>query len=418
MFIILKKILWSITTILLFSSSIYFLIKLRFTNFNINKIIKNIKFKKSSNIISTLFLSIGGRIGVGSIVGVSLMIKVGGPGTCFWLLIFSSITSIISFVEVIMSSKYKIRIKNSFYGGPSYYIKYGLNKKILGIIYSLILLFCYIFGFIGIQANTIATCTRYYFDIPKLVIAITLICILFFIIIGGSKRIMNFSKIIVPIMLLIYIFSSLYIIYLNRSNLLNTFYIIFKSAFSLKPFFSSFIPMIIISASRSIFASESGIGTGAVSSSASNDQDVIKQGYIQLLGVYLSIFICLLTSLVILISNIDINNSLIINSIFHNFFGVIGDIIYLVSIILFSFSTILTGYYYCESSIVFIYHKSNKLLKLIKILTLISLYIGIMIKEELIWQITDIFISILALINIYGIFLLRKVFFEQIYYDK
>lgn len=420
--LIIKKILWFIATILLIFSSLYFIIKLRFINFNLKKLKKSILKKESSNKVSVLFLSIGGRIGVGSIAGVALSIYFGGPGTIFWLFVFSLLTSILSFIEVVMSSKYKIKINGSYYGGPSYYLRYGLNNKKLSIIYALLLFLCYIFGFIGIQANTINICLSHYVFIPKYLVATILIIITSIIIFGGDKRIMNVSKYIVPFMTIIYIISCLIIIWLYRYNFIDIIKLIMDSAFSVKPFFSSFIPMLIIGAQRGIFATESGIGTTATSSGASSSLDVVEQGYIQIIGVYLSIIICLLTAFVILIvnssTNIDVNGISLVNHIFHSSLGKLGDIIFLISVILFSFSTILTGYYYGESSFIFLNNNNKSYMLLIKLLTCISVYFGVMVNESFIWVLADIMVAILTIINIYGLFSLRKNIFEQIYYDK
>ena len=419
MHIIIRKGLWAIFSALLISSSLYFIFKLNFLPFRINKIKRKMVSKKKSSMMSALFLSLGGRIGVGSIAGVALAIYIGGPGSIFWLFVFSFLSSILAFCEVVLANKYKIKNSDGYYyGGPSYYLKYGLNKKIIGMLYAIILLFSYVFGFTGIQANTITLSIGNYFNISKYLIALILSIITFLIIIGGTRKVMKFSSIIVPFMSLLYIISSLIIILININKLPSSIALIIQSAFNIKPFFSSFIPMIIIGIQRGIFSSEAGIGTCAVSSCATDDTNLVRQGLIQMFGIYISIFICIVTALVILLcGNFDsLNGISVINNIFHKSFGVIGDLIILISIILFSFSTILTGFYYGESSLKFLDNSSKN--SWLKVFTIVSVFIGSIMREDKIWNLVDTLISILAIINLTALLLLRKEIFNELDYDK
>ena len=421
LYIYIKKILWFGVTILLIISSIYFSIKLKFNQLNIKRIIKSLKSDNSKiKPLDTLFLSLGGRIGVGSLAGTALAIYIGGSGTIFWLFITSILTSVLAFIETILGHIYKVKDENGIYhGGPSYYLKNGLGLKKLGIIYASILMVSYIFGFLGIQANTITITIESYTGISKYLIAIFVSVITLFIIFGGIKKIVMVSNKLVPFMAILYILSSIAIIIFNIDKLPNIISNIFNNAFSIKPFFSSFIPMIIIGLQRGIFSSEAGLGTGAVASTISDDNNYFKQGFIQVFGVHISTFICLLTAFVILISDVDISK---INGIqitimsFHKMLGGYGDFIIILSIILFSFSTIITGYYYGESGLYFFLKENNKkIIIILKWITILSIFIGATFPVIKIWDFVDILIGILALINIFPLFLLRKDIF---FYDK
>lgn len=421
LYIYLKKILWFGTTIVLILSSIYFNIKLKCAQLNIKKMVKSLKnSNQNSKIFDTLFLSLGGRIGVGSLAGTAFAIYIGGSGTIFWLLITSILTSILAFIETIMGHKYKLRTINGTYsGGPSYYLKYGLGFKKLALIYSLILLISYIFGFLGIQANTITITLENYLQIPKQFISLIIAMVTLFVIFGGIKEIIKVSNKLVPFMAILYTAVAVFIIIFNIDKLPNIIISIVKNAFNIKPFFSSFIPMVVIGLQRGIFSSEAGLGTGAIASSVSSDNDYVRQGYIQVLGVYISTFICIITAFVILLANPDISNSNgIVITIFsyHKLLGFYGDILIVLSILLFSFSTIITGYYYGESGLAFFINSKKKIAILfLKFVTIICIYVGGILSAFRIWNLVDILVAVLASINVTALILLRKDIF---FYDK
>ena len=173
----------------------------------------------------------------------------------------------------------------------------------------------------------------------------------------------------------------------------------------------------IIGIQRGIFSSEAGIGTGAIASSTTetgNNEEKLSQGYSQMLGVYITTFlICTSTALVLLtsdISNLNFNN---LNGIelvqisFSQHLGSIGKYFVFIIIFLFSFTTILSSYYNGESSLKYFINKPNKSLKLLKMFTFISIVFGAVSSSNTIWTFIDVFVGILAIINIYALIKLK-----------
>ena len=91
----------------------------------------------------------------------------------------------------------------------------------------------------------------------------------------------------------------------------------------------------------------------------------------------------------------------------------VGEIILLIVLILFSFSTIITGYYYGESNLKNI-TKNKKTITILKIITIISIFLGGILSSLFVWEIVDLFIALLAIINIYAIFKLKNIIFEKV----
>ena len=418
----LVKIIWLVATSSIIVSGVYFTFKLKFVQFRFIKMFKSlfIKNKDQETIkpFESLMMVLAGRIGVGSIAGIAISIYYGGVGSIFWMWISSLLATSLTFVETILGMLYQKKDTNSISkGGPSYYIKYGLSNKLLGNIYAFIIILTDIFGFISIQTNTITHSIQEIINIDSKIIGIILSILVIIIIIGGVKRIARFSSKMVPVMTLLYLFICLIIIVINIDKLPHIFITIFKSAFEFKSISGGILGSMIIGIQRGIFSNEAGIGTGAIASAATkttSKEEQLAQGYTQMLGVYITTFlICTSTALILLttnISNLNINN---LNGIelvqiaFTNHLGIIGNYFVFLIIFLFAFTTILSSYYNGESSLKYFIENPKKTLKILKIFTCISIVIGAVSNSNIIWNFIDIFVGILAIINIYALIKLK-----------
>ena len=157
---IINNFIWSVATVLLVLSGLYFSVKLKFIHLNIFKIFKSLKGNKENSGISpfqSLSVSLGGCIGVGSLAGIALAIYKGGVGTIFWIVISCLIIAPNSVVENSLAVMYHEKTKSGYVGGPAYYIKKGLGFKKTSLLYAIIVSIAYLFGFLTIQSNTISS---------------------------------------------------------------------------------------------------------------------------------------------------------------------------------------------------------------------------------------------------------------------
>ena len=251
-------------------------------------------------------------------------------------------------------------------------------------------------------------------------LGLVLAFIVYYIIKGGLTKIIKVTDKIVPIMTLLYVVMVLFVLFNHLNLFKDMMLLIINSAFELKPFFSGFLLTIIIGIERGIFSNESGLGIGAIATGASSETNPTISGYIQVLGVYITtIIICTATAFMILLfdySSINLTspNGIEITSAAFNFhFGSFGQILLIISILLFAFSTVLTGYYYCEVALRFLNEKLD--ISFLKIATPISVFIGAVTSPTIIWNVIDILVAILAFINIYTLIKLRR---EILIYHK
>ncbi len=412
LFNIFNIIVWSIALIFMFVNGIYFTFKLKFIQFRFIKQLKAIKPSKKDGVSSfeSLSMSLASRVGVGSIAGIALAIYLGGAGVVFWMWVSGLIISANTYVESVYGSLYKEKVSNNIYvGGPSYYIKKGLSNNKLAIIYALLIIISYMAGFLTIQSNTIVNAVGV-FNINHLV-TISIVCILTSLIIFRDvKFLAKFSSFIVPFMAILYLIMGLYIIFNNISMLDNIFIDIINDAFGLKAGFYGLISAIILGIQRGIFASESGIGTSAITS-GSSCENANKQGLAQVLGIHFTtLFICTITAFIILSSSyntldlVNPNGIEITLNAFNEYFGSFGGICLCIITLLFAFTTIVSGYYYGESNLKFMLPNITKFgMLLFKIITIIIIFLGSILSSNVIWSLVDTFVAFLAIINIYAI---------------
>lgn len=412
--ILINRFIWLFVMVLIVYCGCYFSLKLRGIQFRFKSMFKAL-FSNNGNISSfgMLMTSLAGRIGVGSIAGVCLSIYVGGPGSIFWMWVSTFLCAVITYCEVFLGVRYKVRHGSDYYGGPAYYIRDGLGNKFLGGIYSVLIIISYIGCFLSIQSNTITKSITYVFSFSPFIVGICISVVTFFCIYGGFKRIVNVSLKLVPVMFFIYVGSSILVCVLNYDSILSVFSSIFIEAFNFKSFFGGFIPMVIIGIQRGIFSNEAGIGTSSIVASSGDNSDGVKQGYIQMLGVYVTtLIVCTATAIILLSSDylsydfIDVNGIELASNAFRFHFGNVGTYVLIFSVVLFSFSTIVTGYYYGEASFNYFF-KDFKYVYILRGVTLVILFFGCVLPSSFLWSVVDILVGIVVFINLYSLWVLR-----------
>lgn len=384
--------MWTILIIFLFCFSVYLSVKLKFQNYKINikELIRNDK--------TSLYLTLGTKVGVGSIIGTTSSIIIGGFSSVIWIILFSILTTSIIYYEAYLGRKNRVKLNNDYIGGPNFIVK----NKLLSFISLILLLLIYTFMFQMIQMNTISNMILLNVNISKKLILIVFLIILLVTINLKIKEILNIMNKIVPIMCLFFIIICLYGIINNYDILFSSIEVYLKDIFSIK----SILCGMIIGIKRSIFMNELLIGTTSLSASTDKNDINISIKY-QILSIFfITITMTLLISSLILIyiyNNPIINDyNLLINNIFHTTYGSIGTLFLIIIIILFGFTTILSGFYIGKTNIEYL-TKSKLILNIFKLLFIVVTLSGIIINNFFIWKYLDNLIFIMIIINSYSI---------------
>ena len=350
MYKIILNIIWALVTALIILVGIYFTKSLGFIQFKFRDIFSSFKRDDNSSVsvFEALSLSLGAKIGIGSLSGIALAIYLGGAGTIFWVWVISLLSASICFAESVLGSIYKEKALDSYRGGASYYIKKGLNMKKISIIYAIFIILAYIGGFLPIQVNTMIKSVKYTINFKEIALLLIIIFLYIIIIFGRKNKLYKFISFFVPIMGIFYIGIGLIIIIKNFNNVENIFEIIMGSAFNFRSILSGFFYTMIVGIQRGIFSNEAGVGTSAISSGISSSNP-IKQGFAQMSGVYItSLIVCTITAFIILLSpyqDLDFNNfnGIELTSYAFNYhFGTIGKYLLMIVTLLFAFSTVIS----------------------------------------------------------------------------
>ena len=374
---------------------------------------KDAKAKGKVSSFQAFCISTSSRVGTGNIAGIAMAIVTGGPGSIFWMWLIALIGSASSFVESTLAKIFKKKNGNGYVGGPAYYIEQGLNNKAMAITFVALITISFGFVFNAVQANTVAAAFNNAFGMDKLAMGIIISLLTGIVIFGGVDRIAKVSEIIVPIFAGLYILVALFIIVTNITVLPDVFKLIFESAFGLREMtMGTMAGMMLTGIKRGLFSNEAGMGSAPNAAAAAEVSHPVKQGLIQSLGVFTdTIIICSCTAFIVLLypaykstglEGIELTQAALTHHI-----GPIGGIFVAVCIFLFAFSSIVGNYYYGESNMAFC-NIGKKTLNIFRILVIAMVLFGALTKVQVVWNLADVFMGLMAVINLVAIALLGK----------
>ncbi|MGN7400722.1 alanine/glycine:cation symporter family protein [Cytobacillus praedii] len=375
--------------------------------------------KRGISSFQAFCISAASRVGTGNIAGVATAIATGGPGAVFWMWLIAFLGAASSFVESTLAQIYKVKDKDGFRGGPAYYMEKGLNKRWMGIVFAIIITFCFGLVFNSVQSNTISLAFNEAFGTNRLTMGIILAVLTAIIIFGGVKRIANVSQVVVPIMAVIYLFVAIAVVIMNITEIPDLIVMIVKGAFGLDEVLGGTIgAAIMMGVKRGLFSNEAGMGSAPNAAATAAVSHPVKQGLIQTLGVFVdTILICSATAFIILLygdfSTSDLTGIQLTQAALSSHIGSWAPIFVAVAIFLFAFTSVIGNYYYGETNIEFI--KNSPAALFIYRLAVIGMVIfGAVVDLAIVWNLADLFMGIMALINLVAIVMLGKVAFAAL----
>lgn len=355
-------------------------------------------------------VALASRVGTGNLAGVASAIFVGGPGAVFWMWVMALLGSATAFVEATLAQLYKRRGRDSFYGGPAYYMQHGLHRRWMGVIFAVLITITFGVANQFVQSTTIAEALSGTLGVSKPVIGLVLAFSVLLTIWGGISRISRFSSFIVPIMAVGYLLLTVVVLGINARVIPSVFRLIFDSAFGLRQAAGGAVGMAIMQGvRRGLFSNEAGEGSAPNAAAIADTTHPVKQGLLQALGVFVdTIIICSCTALMILVSGVDIKGAdgitLTTNAI-EAVIGPAGRIFVTIAVILFAYSTVVGNYFYGETNIRFI--SSNPLyVKIFRLLTSVIVFGGSVMALQTAWSIVDISMGLMTIVNLIAIVLL------------
>ncbi len=357
-------------------------------------------------------VSIASRVGTGNLAGVATAIALGGPGAVMWMWIIALLGSANAFVESSLAQLFKIRGKNSFRGGPAYYILYGIGKRWWAVIFAVLITVTFGLAFNSVQSNTIAESLSSY-SVSPFWTGIILAVLTALVICGGITRISSFSQIVVPVMAIAYILLALVIMALNIELLPDVFVRIFDDAFKFEAGLGGALgATILMGIKRGLFSNEAGEGSAPNVAATASVSHPVKQGLIQTLGVFTdTLIICSCTAFIILLGgNFDdsVNGIVLTQSALDSELGYgMGILFVAVAIFFFAFTSIVANYYYGETNIRFITPR-RWVIWIYRLLVVAMVFVGACATLDFVWALADITMALMTFCNLAAIMLLGK----------
>lgn len=375
--------------------------------------------KEGVSSFQALMISTASRVGTGNIAGVATALAAGGAGSIFWMWLLAVIGSASAFIESTLAQIYKVKDEKGYRGGPAYYMQKALGQRWLGILFAILLIICFAYGFNALQAYNISSAFEYYGqtdnakEITAIVIGIILAVVTAFIIFGGMHRIGIITSYLVPIMAGIYILLGIYISVTNLDKMPEIFSTIFSEAFDFKALSGGVAGTCVMHGiKRGLFSNEAGMGSAPNAGAAAEVSHPVKQGLVQMISVYIdTLVICTTTAMMILVFDgyaDGLTGIPLVQEALRSQVGSLGIHFINLSIFLFAFSSVIGNYSYAESNLKFI--KNNKVVLFIfRCSCLVAILFGAVASFDMVWNLADVSMGLMAIVNIIAILLLYKI---------
>ena len=381
-----------------------------------------------------LMVSTASRVGTGNIIGVSTAICLGGFGSVFWMWIIAIVGSASAFVESTLAQIFKKKgADGESYGGPAYYISSALKSKWLAVVFSIFLILTYGVGFNMLASYNLQSTFSTYefynmnvsfelfgnqvaFNAMPWIIGLVIAGLVAFCLFGGGKRIISATSFIVPVMGVAYILVALIITLINIPQLPSVFGRIFTEAFNFEAIFGGFSgSCVMYGIKRGLFSNEAGVGSAPNASASAHVSHPVKQGLVQILSVFIdTLLVCTATAFMCMCSGIEptaeISGAQYVQLSLKETLGDFGPVFITVAMVLFAFTTLIGNLFYVDKAIKFIMGREpgKVFMTIYHIVASLLIFVGAGLSADLLWNISDVLMGGMTLINMPVIFILGK----------
>ena len=370
--------------------------------------------KKSLSTFQTLIVSTATRVGMGNLVGVVAAISVGGAGAVFWMWVSAFLGASTAYAEGTLAQLHKKKdpLYGGYHGGPAYYIhdyvekkrKKKIKKSFIAILFAMFGLICWC-GISQVISNSVTSAFKNAFSIPPIYTTVILVIISSLIVLRKDATV-KVLDVIVPIMAVIYFVVTIFIIIKNISLMPGVFERIFEEAFGIKQVAGGGFGAVLMNGiKRGLFSNEAGSGSAPCAAAAADGKRPETVGMVQSLGVLIdTIVICTCTAMIMLLAPESVTKGKqgmdLLQSAMNYHLGSFGTIFVAVILFLFSFSTFIGILFYARSNVAYLCGNNWWSQTLYKIIALIMLFIGGLQAYTIVWDLGDVGIGLMTIINL------------------
>ena len=360
-----------------------------------------------------LMISTASRVGTGNIIGVSTAVCLGGPGSVFWMWLLAFIGGASAFIESTLAQVYKRRdSQGGSYGGPAYYIETAMHNRTLGVIFAVFLILTYAGGFNMLASynlqSTFAVYGFYDQTSTPWILGAIIALLVGYCVMGGGKRIVKVTSVMVPVMGAIYILAALFVVLFHIGEMPNVLAMIFADAFDFEAIFGGVAgSCMIYGIKRGLFSNEAGIGSAPNAAASAHVSHPVKQGLVQMLSVFIdTMLVCSATAFLGLCSGVPITEeaagAVYIQQAATAAYGSFGPMLITFSMVLFAFTTLIGNLFYVDNCINFIHRgePTKQFMTAFRAVCVVAIFVGAGMSMAAVWAIADILMGFMCLINI------------------
>ena len=374
--------------------------------------------QKHISSLQAFAVSLASRVGTGNLAGVATAIAVGGPGAVFWMWVVALVGAATAFVESTLAQLFKQHHRDSFIGGPAFYIRRGLHRPWMAVLFAVLITVTFGLANNAVQTNTICGAMQGAFGWSPVWTGVVLTLLTLTIVFGGIQRIARVSSVLVPVMAVGYFLLAVVIIVMNLQHLPHVFRVIIESAFGLEQAVGGTLGAAIMNGvKRGLFSNEAGEGSAPNAAATAAVSHPVKQGLIQALGVFTdTLLVCSCTAFIILISGVyenpELNGIMLTQVALETQVGSWGPTFVAVAIFLFAYSSMIGNYYYGEANVRFMTDSRHALTVYRLLSGGVLVMFGAMVSLSTVWSIIDLCMALLTACNLVAIMQLGKYAFR------
>ena len=362
-------------------------------------------------------VSTASRVGVGNIAGIAIAVATGGPGAVFWMWVIATLGAATGFVESTLAQVYKAPKKGGgFVGGPAYYIGNVLGSPFFATVFAVLISVTYGLIFNSVQANTIALSMQTSLGLDPSMTGVAIALLTALVIFGGVTRIAKVVGVLVPFMAGAYLLVAAIVTILNIQMVPTVLAEIVRHAFDFDAVLGAGFAMAVMTGvKRGLFSNEAGMGSIPNAAATADATHPVKQGLVQAAGVYVdTLFVCTASAMLVLLTpgwqesgltGIELSQHVLSSQL-----GEWTNIFMTVIVLFFAFSSIIGNYFYGEVNMDFISRRPAAL-QIFRALAVCMVFFGSVASLGLVWNLADLFMALMAILNIVAILMLGRIAF-------
>jgi len=355
--------------------------------------------------------SLSASVGNGALTGMATAIYSGGPGAAFWVFVLGFFTMSIRFAEVYAGTSISKRDKNNeVFGGPMAYIQSVPGGSWLVYVYVFFCLMLTFFSGNAMQCQAITKGMTNSFAMNEYLVAALLFSFLAYIMLGGAKRVLQASDVIVPLKVGLFFVSMIIALVFHYDALWAALKLMVQYAFTPQAFTGAVIGYTVQDAirfgmARSLNATEAGLGTAGILYGGTGTKDPVRSGIMAMATSFMSNHLVCFAIMLLIVASGAWQSGIIGTGMtiaaYQTVYGSWGSIIVTILSAMFGLGVLVTYAYIGRECWRFL--TNGAAMRLYMLIYIGMAVVGALADVALIWHSIDVAVAGLVIINLYAL---------------